>query len=150
MTLNVDLAPPGVRLARGIARHLRGHDFMSVAEFVPSPGLRVDLMSIGPKGEVWIVECKSCQADYAADRKWQNYLEWCDRFFWGVDADFPQALLPPDSGLILADPYDAEIMRMGPETRLAPARRKALTLAIARTAAARLQAARDPGVSPGV
>ncbi len=146
MDIDINLCPPGMRLARGIARHLRGHDVMTVAEFVPAPGLRVDLIGVGPKGDIWIVECKSCQADYAADRKWHRYLEWCDRFFWGVDADFPQTLLPGGSGLILADPYDAEIMRMGPETRLAPARRKALTLAIARTAAARLQAARDPGV----
>ncbi|MDE3239461.1 MAG: MmcB family DNA repair protein [Paracoccaceae bacterium] len=138
-----DLAP-GQLLARGVCRHLLGHGFVSVVELVPAPGLRVDVMALGRKGEVWIVECKSSRADFTSDRKWQGYLEWCDRFFWAVDADFPTELLPEDSGLILADAYDAEILRMGPETKLPGARRKAMTQKFARHAARRLQALRDP------
>jgi hypothetical protein len=137
---------PGQRLARGVCRHLRGHDFATVEELVPAPGLRVDVMALGPRGEIWVVECKSGRADYATDRKWQGYLAWCDRFFWAVDQAFPTDLLPEGTGLILADAYDAEILRVGPEVRLAPARRKALTLHIARQAAGRLQGLRDPGV----
>jgi len=142
------LDPPGRILARGVARALRGAGFAAVEEFVPAPGLRVDVMALGPKGELWVVECKSSRTDYLSDRKWQGYLAWCDRFFWAVDTAFPVELLPDGTGLILADGYGAEIVREGPEARLAPARRKALTLAFARTAAARLQALRDPGVAP--
>jgi hypothetical protein len=146
MTLPTDPLPqlPGQRLARGTARALRDMGFATVGELVPSPGLRVDLMGLGPKGEVWIIECKSSRADFQADRKWHNYLPWCDRFFWAVDVDFPTALLPEDSGLILADAYGAEIVRMAPATPLAPARRKALVQGFARHAALRLQALRDP------
>jgi hypothetical protein len=118
-----------------------------VEELVPAPGLRVDVMALGPAGELWVVECKSGRADFAADRKWQGYLAWCDRFFWAVDPAFPAELLPAGTGLILADAHDAEILRMGPEQRLAPARRKALLQGFARTAALRLQALRDPGFS---
>jgi hypothetical protein len=135
---------PGQRLARGVCRALRSLDFVVVEELVPAPGLRVDVMALGPKGEVWIVECKSGRADYVTDRKWQGYLEWCDRFFWAVDADFPADLLPQGSGLIIADAYDAEILSMGPDTPLAPARRKVMVQKFARHAAARLQALRDP------
>lgn len=138
---------PGQRLARGVARALRQFDFVSVEEFVPAPGLRVDLLALGPKGEVWVIECKSGRADFRADRKWQGYLEWCDRFFWAVDGDFPTALLPEGTGLILADAYDAEILRMGPETPLPGARRKVMLQKFARHAASRLQAYRDPGVA---
>ncbi len=56
-------------------------------------------------------------------------------------------LLPDDTGLIIADAYDAEIVRMGPEAKLAPARRKVMVQKFARHAALRWQAARDPGVS---
>jgi len=136
---------PGQLLARGVGRALRGLDFVSVEELVPTPGLRVDVMALGPKGEIWITECKSSRADYAADHKWQGYLEWCDRFFWAVDATFPTELLPDDSGLIIADAYDAEIVRMGPESKLAPARRKLMVQKFARHAAIRAQTARDPG-----
>ena len=136
---------PGQRLARGVCRALRSLDFVTVEELVPTPGLRVDVMALGPKGEVWVIECKSGRADYAADRKWQGYLEWCDRFFWAVDAQFPVDLLPGDTGLILADAYDAEIMRMPAAAPLAPARRKVVVQKFARHAALRLQGLRDPG-----
>lgn len=136
---------PGQRLARGVARALRAMDFVTVEELVPASGLRVDVMALGPKGEIWVIECKSGRADYQTDRKWQGYLEWCDRFFWAVDADFPTALLPEGTGLILADAYDAEIIRMGPEVPLAPARRKVMVQKFARHAALRLQSLRDPG-----
>ena len=126
---------------------MRALDFVSVEEMVPTPGLRVDVLAVGPKGEIWVIECKSGRTDYLTDRKWQGYLEWCDRFFWAVDADFPTDLLPDGTGLILADAFDAEIVRMGPDTPLAPARRRAMLHKFARHAALRLQALRDPGVS---
>jgi len=148
MSLDQTLPPmPGQRLARGVARALRALDFVTVEEMVPTAGLRVDLLALGPKGEVWVIECKSGRADYLTDRKWQGYLPWCDRFFWAVDADFPTDLLPDGSGLILADAFGGEIIRMGPDTPLAPARRKVMVQRFARHAALRLQACRDPGVA---
>lgn len=138
---------PGQRLARGVARAMRQFDFVTVEELVPTLGLRVDVMALGPKGEVWIIECKSSRADYMVDRKWQGYLPWCDRFFWAVDGDFPTDLLPAESGLIIADAYGAEIIRMGLDTPLAPARRKVMVQKFARHAASRLQGYRDPGVA---
>lgn len=138
---------PGVLLARGVARHLRGHGFESVPEVTLPSGLRADLMALGPKGEIWIVECKSSVADFRTDGKWTGYLDWADRFFWAVRADFPQEILPPDSGLIRADGYGAEIVSMPDASPLASARRKMLTLRFARLVAARLQGVNDPGAT---
>lgn len=135
---------PGALLARGTARQLRALDFTCVEEFTLTSGHRVDLLAIGPRGEIWIIECKSSRADFRADAKWPVYLDWCDRYFWSVDASFPQDLLPEATGLIVADAYDAEVLRMGRERRLAAARRKALTLRVARAAMSRLQGLRDP------
>ncbi len=139
---------PGQLLARGVCRHLLGHDFVTVEELTPTSGLRVDVMALGPKSEVWVIECKSSRADFQCDHKWQGYLEWCDRFFWAVDEDFPTDLLPDDTGLIIADAYDAEILRMAPEAKLAPARRKVMVQKFARHAATRWHAARDPDFIP--
>jgi hypothetical protein len=143
-----DLLRPGQLLARGVCRHLVGHDFVTVEELTPAPGLRVDVMALGPRGEIWVVECKSSRVDFQSDAKWQGYLDWCDRYFWAVDSSFPAELLPEGTGLILADAYDAEIVRMGPETKLPGARRKVLTQKFARHAALRWHAARDPAFSP--
>lgn len=136
---------PGQVLARGVSRHLASLGWVTVEELVPARGLRVDVMALGPKGEIWIVECKSGRADFMSDSKWAGYLEWCDRFFWAVDSAFPVDLLPDDTGLIVADGYDGEILRMGPENRLAPARRKVMVQKFATQAARRLQGLRDPG-----
>lgn len=139
---------PGQRLQRGVARMLTGLGHAALVEFVPTGGLRVDVISISPKGEIWVIECKSCRADFVGDRKWQGYLAFCDRFFWAVDAEFPETLLPEGSGLIRADSWGAELVRMAPETRLAGARRSRLLRDIARISTGRLLALSDPmGVS---
>ncbi len=135
---------PGFRLARGVSRMLRSFDHAVLCEFVPARGLRVDVISISPTGEIWIVECKSCRADFIGDRKWKSYLEWSDRFFWAVDGDFPDDLLPEATGLIRADAYGAEILRESPLTKMAGARRTRLMRDIARVASIRLQALTDP------
>jgi len=138
---------PGQRLARGVARHLGDLGFAPLEEFVPARGLRMDLLALGPKGELWCVECKSSRADFTSDAKWEGYLEWCDRYFWAVDAAFPTELLPEGTGLIIADDYDAEVIRMAPPHPLAGARRKALIHKFATTAARRLHGLRDPAMA---
>lgn len=134
----------GQLLARGVCRHLLTHNFTSLEEFTPERGKRVDVMAIGPKGEIWVIECKSGREDFRSDHKWQGYLEWCDRFFWAVDDRFPFELLPEDTGLIIADTYGAEVVRMGPEAKLTGARRKKTTLKFARDVALRHHRMRDP------
>ncbi|RWR29387.1 DNA repair protein MmcB-related protein [Sinirhodobacter populi] len=136
---------PGQWIARGTCRCLTDHGFACVTELVPRARLRVDVMALGRKGEIWVVECKSSRQDFTSDRKWRGYLDYADRFFWAVDADFPVDLLPEETGLILADGHGGEILRWGEEQKLAPARRKAVTQGFARTAAWRLQGWTDPG-----
>ncbi len=144
--LRQDALRPGQMLARGVCRYLLEHDFVSVEEMSPAPGLRVDVMALGPRGELWIVECKSSRSDFTSDHKWQGYLDWCDRYFWAVDDVFPSELLPDGTGLMIADGFGADIVRMGDELRLAAARRKVLVQKFARHAALRWHAARDPGL----
>jgi len=135
---------PGQLLARGVCRHLVTLGFSTIEEFTPELGKRVDVMGLGPKGELWVIECKSSRADFQTDKKWQGYLEWCDRYFWAVDEAFPTELLPAETGLIIADAYDAEVIRMAPEDKLSAARRKVVVQKFARHAALRLHGLRDP------
>lgn len=144
---DLSLLMPGQQLARGVSRFLASYGYVSVEELVPARGLRVDVMGLGPKSEIWVIECKSSRADFQADSKWQGYIEWCDRFFWAVDSGFPTDLLPSHTGLIIADAYDAEIIRMAPEDKVPAARRKVLIQKFATHAARRLQYLRDPGLS---
>ncbi len=138
---------PGQRLQRGVLRHLASLGMAGIEEFTPERGLRVDVMALTPKGEVWVIECKSSLADFRADAKWQGYLPWCDRFFWAVPPAFPRAVLPDDTGILLADDFGAEALRAAPLTPLAGARRRALILRMAMVASRRLAALRDPGAA---
>ena len=134
----------GQLLARGMARHLAGLGFVSLEEFPPIKGLRVDLLALGRKSEIWIIECKSSREDFMSDEKWQNYLPWCDQYFWAVPTDFPVDILPEQTGVFWADGYDAELMRDAPISTLSPARRKSIIHRFARRAARRLALLRDP------
>ena len=147
----IDAPPIAAEVARGVTRLLCRHDLFAMCE-VPLPnGRRADLMAIGARGELTIVEIKVAKADLLGDQKWTDYLEYCDRFFWAVPQSLAHLLddarfLPDHAGLMVADRYDAVVMRE-PSTRpLAPARRKAETLRFARRAARRLSAQIDPSL----
>jgi hypothetical protein len=130
---------------RGCARLLTQMNYAPVTELTLATGRRADMIALGPKGEIIIIEIKSSLADYQADSKWEEYLEFCDRFFFAVTADFPLEVLPDDVGYIIADRYGAEILREGVhDERLPPARRKALIQLFARVAARRVMRFLDP------
>ena len=117
---------------------LADEGFSVLTEFPVKAGRRMDVLARGPKGELGCVEVKSSRADFQVDRKWHEYLDWCDRLYFAVPPEFPEEILPTDHGLIRTDEYDAEIFRHGIEVPLAAARRKAVTLRFAMLAADRL------------
>jgi hypothetical protein len=130
-------------IARGTLRLLALHDYAGIPEFTLAHGRRADLLALGPKGEIWLIEIKSSVQDFRVDQKWDQYLPYCDRFSFAVGPDFPQDLIPPEVGLIVADKYGAAIIRDGEVATLPGARRKAITTAFARVAARRLHALFD-------
>ena len=125
-------------------RLLGAHGLAVVGEVALANGRRADVAGVGRSGEIWIVEIKSCLEDFRADQKWPQYRAFCDRLFFAVAPGFPLDVLPQDAGLIVADRYGGEILRVAPEHKLAGARRKAMTLGLLRAAAFRLQGAIDP------
>lgn len=139
-------ARPEVTLAvcRGACRLMR-HSGYSVLLEVPLPdGRRADIFAVGRSGEITIVEVKSSIEDWRVDVKWPDYLDWCEQLYFAVSIDFPQALIPAEIGLIVADAYGGEILRHPPRRPLAAARRKALLIDCARLAAERLARLDDP------
>ena len=101
-----------VAVTRGAVRALRALGYVALAEVTLPNARRADLMAISPRGELFIAEVKSSIEDYRVDRKWRDYLDFCDGF-GGV------------------------LVREAPLSPLAGGRRKALTIAFARLAALR-------------
>ena len=134
-------------IQRGLSRLLRAHNYVLLNEFTLASGRRADVIALGAKGEIWIIEIKSSPNDFHVDEKWPEYREYCDHFSFAIPPDMDQTLMPLDAGLIVADAYGAEIMREASVHPLHASRRKALTTDFARTAALRLQQAWEAGIS---
>jgi len=137
-------------VTRGVLRLFARHDIFGVSE-VPLPnGRRLDIMAVDARGAIIAVEIKCSRADLLGDGKWPDYFDYCDRYFWAVPAGFDltlfegEALWPARTGLIVADQYDAEILRPAPSEPLPAARRKAEVQRLARRAARRLAQLSDP------
>ena len=135
-------------LCRGVTRALFAADHTALAELPLANGRRADLVAVGRAGEITIVEVKSGRADFQADRKWRDYLDFCDLFYFAIGPDFPAWLLPAEEGLIRADRYAAEVARPAVHRPLSGARRKAMLIRFARVAASRLQVLADPEADP--
>lgn len=146
-----DAPPIAAEVARGVTRLFCRSDLFAICEVPLSNGRRADMMAIDAKGALTIVEIKVAKADLLGDAKWTDYLEYCDRFFWAVPPDLApicngERFMPNEAGLIVADRYDAVLMREALHRPLAPARRKAELLRFARRAARRLSAQIDPSM----
>lgn len=135
-----------VLLARGVCRLLDAAGQATLTEFTVTSGRRADVLALDAKGRFTIVEVKTSLADFRADAKWPEYLAFCDRYFFAVPEDFPAEVLPDEHGLIVADRFDATVLREAPETPMNAARRKAQTLRFAQLAARRLRGLLDPPV----
>jgi hypothetical protein len=132
--------PGGVaaEVERGVVRLFAELDIAAVTELSLATGRRVDVIGIARDGGVHVVEIKSSRTDFLVDRKWPEYLDFADFFYFAVTTAFPRDLLPEAEGLILADRFGGEIARAARHRPLAAARRKAMTLRFARAAAGRL------------
>jgi hypothetical protein len=157
LRFNAALAPPtdgrqsptALGIALGARRLLAGLGFASVTELTLACGRRADIVALGADGTIWIAEIKSSVIDFRTDGKWPDYRAFCDRFFFAVASDFPTAVLPIETGLMMADSFGAEMVREAPEHRLTAARRKAMMLRFAHAAAGRLHMLVDPQGAAG-
>ena len=129
---------------RGVCRLLRTLGFAAITELPLASGRRVDVMAVGPGGEIWVVEIKSSLADLRADDKWPEYEAFCDRLYFAIPPEMPTEVMPSQTGLIIADRWGAEMVRDTADRLLPAARRKAIMLRFARAAAFRLHGIADP------
>jgi hypothetical protein len=124
-------------VTRGAARLFVALGYAPLLEVGLPNGRRADIMALGPRGQIAVAEVKSGLDDFRTDRKWGEYLPYCDAFYFAVAPEFPREILPEEPGLIVADAFDGAVLREASSIPVAGARRKALTLAFARLAAGR-------------
>ena len=140
------ITPSAPAITRGVCRLFDAMGCGTLTEFSIANGRRFDVFALHADGRLTGVEVKSCVRDFRSDRKWRDYLDHCDAFFFAVSENFPVDLLPADCGVLVADTYAATILRDAPRLVLHAARRKALTLRFALTASIRLRCHEDAEV----
>ncbi len=113
--------------------------FCPLVEVPLASGRRADVLGQDPRGRFVIVEIKSGLADFRADAKWADYLEFCDRLYFAVGRDFPLDVLPEDVGVIIADRFGAEPLREAPSRTMAAGIRRKQAIRFGRIAANRLR-----------
>lgn len=131
------LARPQITQAvtRGAARTLIDLGYAPLVEFVVPDGLRADIAALDARGQIWIIEVKSCLDDLRADAKWPGYHQWCDRFSFAVPPEFDITQLPANEGVIVADGFSGAQVRAPIARPMPSARRKAVLIRFARAAA---------------
>ena len=134
-----------LRLTRGVCRMLSDLGYGALTEFRLTSGRRVDVIGLNGEGEFVVVEVKSTAEDFRGDRKWHEYLPFCDRFYFAVPDGFPRKLVPDDCGLIVADGFGAAIRRAAPYRPVNGTRKRHQLVRFALTASGRLTRAYDPG-----
>jgi hypothetical protein len=135
-------------VARGVSRLLMQEGFSPILEFTLANGRRLDVAALGNNGTILGVEIKVAVGDLKQDIKWPEYLEFCELFYFAIPPDFPDELVPSDTGLIVADRYGGAIVRPSPVASLHASRRKAVTLSFAKVAAERLNFALEFAADP--
>lgn len=131
-------------ISRGVCRMLADMGYGTLTEFRLTVPRRVDVIGLSDAGEFVIVEIKSSLQDFRGDRKWREYLPYCDNFYFAVSEAFPQHVLPGDAGLIVADAYMAVIRRPAPVYAVNPTRRRRQFVRFAMAASSRLHRLADP------
>ena len=136
-------------IRRGVCRRMRAEGLALIPEVTLRSGRRADLVALGGDGAITIIEIKSSVEDFRADGKWRDYCMHADHFFFATGPHVPPEIFPQEAGLIVADPYGAEILRPAACSKLPPARRKEMLIRLARCGALRLHDLEDPDCERG-
>ena len=127
------------RITDAIARSYYEQGNGVLREFKLRIKRRVDLVTINDKGWITIIEIKSSVADFRNDKKWNEYIEWADQFYFGVAHYFPIEILPKEHGIITTDGFDMHEAQPSPVQKLNGSRRKTLFRKLAKASMRRIE-----------
>ena len=131
------------RITDAIARSYFGQGDGVLREFKLKNRRRVDLVTINDKGWIIIIEIKSSPEDFLSDKKWDEYIDWADQFYFGVAHNFPISILPKEHGIITTDGFDVYQAQPSPIHKLNGSRRNTLICKMAKASMRRIEQERN-------
>ncbi len=131
------------RITDAIARSYYEQGDGVLREFKLKNRRRVDLVTINEKGWIIIIEIKSSPEDFLSDKKWGEYIDWADQFYFGVAHNFPIGILPKEHGIITTDGFDVYQVQTSPVQKLNGSRRNSLIRKMAKASMRRIEQERN-------
>ncbi len=131
------------RITDAIARSYYSQGDGVLREFKLKIKRRVDLITMSNKGWITIIEIKSSPEDFRSDKKWGEYIEWADQFYFGVAENFPIKILPKEHGVIITDGFDCHEVRPSLLNKLNGSRRNTLLRNMAHASMRRIEYERN-------
>ena len=131
------------RITDAIARSYYEQGDGVLREFKLRNRRRVDLVITNDNGWIIIIEIKSSPEDFLSDKKWSEYIDWADQFYFGVAHNFPIGILPKEHGIITTDGFDVYQAQPSPVQKLNGSRRNNLIRKIAKASMRRIERERN-------
>ena len=131
------------RITDAIARSYYVQGDGVLREFKLKNRRRVDLVITNDKGWIIIIEIKSSPKDFLSDKKWREYIDWADQFYFGVAHNFPIGILPKEHGIITTDGFDVYQAQPSPVQKLNGSRRNNLIRKMAKASMRRIEQERN-------
>ena len=121
---------------------LKGYKVLS--EFALPNKKRVDIIGINLKKEIIIVEVKSNKNGIKLDKKWKNYLNYCNYFYFACNDKLKDFNFSKNIGVIEKNSNDIKITKKSKYKKIPQKRKNTLILKIALSATSKFHRLIDP------
>ena len=122
---------------------LKGYKVLS--EFALPNKKRVDIIAINLKKKIIIVEVKSNKKNLKYDKKWKNYLNYCNYFYFACNDKLKDSEFSENIGIIQNNSNNIKIIRKSKYQKISENKKKQLIFKIALSAASKFHRLIDPG-----
>ena len=121
---------------------LKGYKVLS--EFALPNKKRVDIIGINLKKKIIIVEVKSNKKNLKYDKKWRNYLNYCNYFYFACNDKLKDFDFSENIGVIQNNSNNIRIIRKSKYKKLSENKKKELIFKIALSATSKFHRLIDP------
>ena len=121
---------------------LKGYKVLS--EFALPNKKRVDIIAINLKRKIIIVEVKSNKKSLKYDKKWKNYLNYCNYFYFACNDKLKDFNFSENIGVIQNNSNNIKIIRKSKYKKLSENKKKQLIFKIALSATSKFHRLIDP------
>tara|TARA_Y100000590_G_scaffold367596_1_gene427753 strand:- start:300 stop:767 length:468 start_codon:yes stop_codon:yes gene_type:complete len=121
---------------------LKGYKVLS--EFALPNKKRVDIIALNLKKEIIIVEVKSNKTAIKLDKKWKNYLSYCNYFYFACNGNLKNISFSKNIGVIQENSKNVKIIKKSKYRNIPKNRKNNLIFKIALSAASKFHRLIDP------